>query len=214
MRLLFLGNSHTYYNDMPFLAAELLRAGGDAVEVAMLTRGGQSLAGHLQNEQTRFNLLYGGWDLCLAQEVTSEFPPQEDYLRGVEAVKALCDAGGCRLALYMNFESPRDTPPLSAMRPSVLAAAERFRLPVARAGEAFARAAQVCPDIDLYGPDRHHASPAGSYLVALSVLRGVFGRDVLGLPARIDFAGRPVLDLPKAQAAALQTVAQSLPAAL
>ena len=60
MRLLFLGNSHTYYNDMPFLAAELLRAGGDAVEVAMLTRGGQSLAGHLQNEQTRFNLLYGG----------------------------------------------------------------------------------------------------------------------------------------------------------
>ena len=214
MRLLFLGNSHTDYNDMPFLAAELLRAGGDAVEVAMLTRGGQSLAGPLQNEQTRFNLLYGGWDLCLAQEVTSEFPSQEDYLRGVEAVKALCDAGGCRLALYMNFESPRDTPPLSAMRPSVLAAAERFHLPVARAGEAFARAAQACPDIDLYGPDRHHASPAGSYLVALSVLRGVFGRDVLGLPGRIGFAGRPVLDLPKAQAAALQAVAQSLPAAL
>ena len=155
----------------------------------MLTRGGQSLAGHLQNEQTRFNLLYGGWDLCLAQEVTSEFPPQEDYLRGVEAVKALCDAGGCRLALYMNFESPRDTPPLSAMRPPVLAAAERFHLPVARAGEAFARAAQSCPDIDLYG------------------------RDVLGLPGRIGFAGRPVLDLPKAQAAALQAVAQSLPAA-
>ena len=65
---------------------------------------------------------------------------------------------------------------------------------------ALARAAQACPDIDLYGPDRHHASPAGSYLVALSVLRGVFGR--------------PVLDLPKAQAAALQAVAQSLPAAL
>ena len=26
MRLLFLGNSHTYYNDMPYIAAELLRA--------------------------------------------------------------------------------------------------------------------------------------------------------------------------------------------
>ena len=63
---------------------------------------------------------------------------------------------------------------------------------------ALTRAAQVYPAIDLYGPDRHHASPAGSYLVALSVLRGVFGLDVL--------------DLPKAQAAALQAVAQSLPA--
>ena len=76
------------------------------------------------------------------------------------------------------------------------------------------RAAQVYPAIDLYGPDRHHASPAGSYLVALSVLRGVFGRVVLGLPGRIGFGGKPVLDLPKDQAAALQAVAQSLPAAL
>ena len=46
------------------------------------------------------------------------------------------------------------------------------------------------------------------------MLCGVFGRDVLGLPGRIGFGGKPVLDLPKAQAAALQAVAQSLPAAL
>ena len=60
----------------------------------------------------------------------------------------------------------------------------------------------------------HDHRDFGLYLVALSVLRGVFGRDVLGLPGRIGFAGRSVLDLPKAQAAALQAVAQSLPAAL
>lgn len=214
MRLLFLGNSHTYFNDMPYLCAELLRATGEEVEIAMLTRGGESLAGHLRNEQTRFNLLYGGWDLVLVQEVTSAFPPLEDYLRDLGAIHALCVAGGSRCALYMNFASPCDTPPLSAMRPSVLAGAKRFSLPVARAGDAFARAAVDCPEIDLYGPDRHHASPAGSYLIALSILRGVFGKDVTGLPGKICFRGTAVLDLPAGQAAALQAVAQSLPTGL
>ena len=28
MRILFIGNSHTYFNDMPHLCAELLRAAG------------------------------------------------------------------------------------------------------------------------------------------------------------------------------------------
>ena len=211
MRLLFLGHSHTYSNVMPYIAAELLRARGEAVQVAMLTRGGESLAGHLQNEQTRFNLLYGGWDVCIAQEVTSDFPAAAEYVRRVSLVKALCDEGGCRCALYMNFEAPRDTPPLRAMRPAVLAAADRFQLPVARAGDAFSLAASACPEIDLYGPDRHHASSAGSYLIALCVLRGVFGMDVLGLPESVRFRGRELLRLPNGQAAALQRLAQSLP---
>ena len=38
MRILFIGNSHTYFNDMPHLCAELLRAAGKDVEVTMLTR--------------------------------------------------------------------------------------------------------------------------------------------------------------------------------
>ena len=54
MRILFIGNSHTYFNDMPHLCAELLRAAGKDVEVTMLTRGGETLHGHILSEQTRF----------------------------------------------------------------------------------------------------------------------------------------------------------------
>ena len=86
MRILFIGNSHTYYNDMPYLFAELARAAGQDVDVTMLTRGGESLAGHIKNEQTRFNLLYGRYDLAVLQEVTSEFPEIKEYFDGVRTL--------------------------------------------------------------------------------------------------------------------------------
>lgn len=36
MRILFIGNSHTYFNDMPYQFAELVRAAGKEVEITML----------------------------------------------------------------------------------------------------------------------------------------------------------------------------------
>ena len=65
MKILFIGNSHTYFNDMPYMFAELMRASGTEVEITMLTRGGQTIKGHIANEQTRFNILYGNYDYVI-----------------------------------------------------------------------------------------------------------------------------------------------------
>ncbi|MGN1250030.1 MAG: hypothetical protein ACI4XW_08100, partial [Candidatus Spyradocola sp.] len=108
------------------------------MDVTMLTRGGESLAGHIQNEQTRFNLLYGRYDLAVLQEVTSEFPEIKDYFDRVRTLAGWAEQGGARCGLYMNFESPSDTPPLSRMRPAVLAAGDALGMRVGRVGEAFA----------------------------------------------------------------------------
>lgn len=210
MRILFIGNSHTYYNDMPYLFAELGRAAGQDVDVTMLTRGGESLSGHIRNEQTRFNLLYGRYDLAVLQEVTSEFPEIKEYFDGVRTLKAWADQGGARCGLYMNFESPSDTPPLQKMRTAVLAAGDAFDLPVARVGEAFARARIALPGAELYASDRHHASPEGSYLAALTLLHDLLGVRVRGLPAQVTFDGRTLVSLSPEMAEALQRLAQAL----
>ena len=62
MKVLFIGNSHTFFNDMAYQFAYLMRAAGQQVEVTMLSRGGQKVCEHIKNEQTRFNILYGGYD--------------------------------------------------------------------------------------------------------------------------------------------------------
>lgn len=46
LRLLFVGNSHTFFNDMPEMVAERFREDGYDCEVAMIAHGGWSL-GHL-----------------------------------------------------------------------------------------------------------------------------------------------------------------------
>ena len=91
MRILFIGNSHTYFNDMPHLCAELLRAAGKDVEVTMLTRGGETLHGHILSEQTRFNILFGHYDWVILQEATGDFPSKAQYMADVTVLKGWCD---------------------------------------------------------------------------------------------------------------------------
>lgn len=210
MRILFIGNSHTYYNDMPYQFAEIMRASGQQVEITMLTRGGQNLSGHIRNEQTRFNIRYGQYDFVIFQEVTSEFPDADTYLRDVSTLKGWCDEAGSACGLYMNFESPCDTPPLARMQPTVLSTAQTLKIPAARVGEAFAHATMQLPELDLYASDRHHASAAGSYLIALTIAHDLFGLSVRGLPIRIVYRETPILSLDEATAAALQTLVETL----
>ncbi len=210
MRILFIGNSHTYFNDMPYQFAELMRAAGNPTEVTMLSRGGQSLQGHLKNEQTRFNIRYGGYDFVVMQEVTSDFPEKEEYAAWVAQMKALCDEAHVPCGLYMNFESPKDTPKLDYLRTGVLHACEQLHLPCARVGEAFAKANATLPNVDLYFTDRHHASAVGSYLIALTIAHDLFGIDVRGLPAAVTWREETIVSVPVETAAALQRLVMEL----
>ena len=59
LRLLFIGNSHTYYNDMPLMAAKKARAAGYDCEVTMIAHGGWFLAQHVAEPDVRFDILFG-----------------------------------------------------------------------------------------------------------------------------------------------------------
>ena len=58
MRILFIGNSHTYVNDMPEIVARLAKKDGIDCEVAMIAHGGWFLEQHAAEPETRFNILY------------------------------------------------------------------------------------------------------------------------------------------------------------
>ena len=71
MRILMLGNSFTYYHDMPQMLAALLQA-----EVVSITKGGARLKEHLRKEtelqvRTEEALLQSKWDFVILQEQSS-----------------------------------------------------------------------------------------------------------------------------------------------
>ena len=50
MRILFIGNSYTFYNGMPEIFAEICRNNGFDVEVMSVTAGGYTIAHYVSNE--------------------------------------------------------------------------------------------------------------------------------------------------------------------
>lgn len=208
MKVLFVGNSHTYFNDMPFMFREHCRAAGLDVSVTMLTRGGECLANHARSEQVLFNLRYGGYDYVVFQEVESDFPGAQVYMQSLTPLVEAARAAGTRPVLYMNFAPEASFERQEMLSAACRAAGEHFGLPVAAVGDAFTAVQKTHPGIDLYFTDRRHASAAGSYLISLCLAKTALGVEPVGLPGRIAFGGRVLVDLSAADALTLQEAAQ------
>ena len=68
-RVLFIGNSYTYFNNLPEIVRVLAEsAGGGRVEVRMVAPGGWRLADHWQKGEAHEALRSGTWDFVVLQE--------------------------------------------------------------------------------------------------------------------------------------------------
>ena len=73
VRVLFLGNSYTYVNDLPTVFRDLARAGGQNVETGMVANGGETLAQHAASPDSLGAIRGSGWQFVVLQE-QSEIP--------------------------------------------------------------------------------------------------------------------------------------------
>src|SRR6266478_5649792 len=62
LRILFLGNSYIFVNDLPGMFAQLASAGGHHVETGMVAEGGWTLALHAGSSVTLDKLSSSRWD--------------------------------------------------------------------------------------------------------------------------------------------------------
>ena len=72
LRLLFIGNSYTYYNDLPQMVYEIAKTQKKKLAVRSITKGGERLRGHLKNEKLRKALTEEKWDFVVLQEQSSD----------------------------------------------------------------------------------------------------------------------------------------------
>jgi hypothetical protein len=68
-RLLFIGHSRTYYNDMPDMVAKMADSAGSPIryEVTMLAFGGATAKDHWNSQKTRAALARADWDRLILQ---------------------------------------------------------------------------------------------------------------------------------------------------
>lgn len=78
--ILFIGNSYTYYNAMPFMLKEVAASMGDELEVQSNTIGGTSLEAHFENLGTTGKIQQGNWDYVVLQDQSQRPALEDDYV--------------------------------------------------------------------------------------------------------------------------------------
>lgn len=185
-RILFIGNSLTYVNDLPRTFAQIASLSGDRIHVKMSAFPDYALADHLSDGRTLEALRAEHWDFVVMQQGPSGLPSSRDSLvLWAQRLAVDIRAAGARPALYEVWPRSNRMFDFPNVRESYRAAAMATKGNFIPAGEAWAEAWSRDPTLQLYGPDGFHPSRLGTYLAALVIYEQLTLRSALALPAQL-----------------------------
>lgn len=185
--VLFIGNSYTFYSDMPSLFARIAESAGYKASVRSITRGGEKLSHHGEPDgetHRRIKELCAEmtFDCAVLQEQSTRPALQPELLfEGGKSVAALLSGRVNELVLYATWARREDSSFLAEnsitaaemtdrIEASYTELAEILGARTARVGRAFER----CQSNDLHASDASHPSYLGSCLAALVLFKTVF----------------------------------------
>lgn len=209
MRVLFVGNSYTYVNDLPMVIADLAAAAHEArafsPEVVLV--GGATLEGHIAGRDALPAIARGGWDAIVVQEQSTR--PITDPGKMWRDVRTLADAAkkvNAKLVLYETWAreaAPTTQDSLTHVYRKAAADVGATVAPVGEVWSAFRAQEGSVPSgahSKLFRDDGSHPSPVGTYIAATVLYQTLYGKSPVGLPAttRNSFAQPPVGPAPDA----------------
>ncbi len=206
LKILFIGNSYTYGNDLPELLAQLLTGKGMKVQYESVTVGGATLEKHWLDGKAKEAIHKQQWDYVVLQEQsTRPFSNRDAFFQYAKLFSEEIKASKARPLFYMTWAakaSPDEQPKLA--EPYRAIAKETGSL-VAPVGEAWKQAVLV--GMDLYVADGRHPNLLGSYLAGCVMYQTLTGKSALELPRQLHKDGQPHPGLSEAQAETLQRMA-------
>lgn len=209
-RVLFIGNSHTYTNDLPGMVQALARAAGDtALRTTSITSGGVSLEDHMAMGDAPRALQQSAWEFVVLQQGTSAANESQLHLSAwAGQFEPLIRGAGAVPVLYQIWPHVTRRFDADAAVTSYYNAAVAVEGIFAPAGDAFTDALGLDAGIGVYSPDGLHASRRGTYLAAVVILSRLTGVDPETLPATIPGASEDAAVVRQLQRAAAMALAR------
>lgn len=211
-RVLFIGNSYTYVNDLPGMFARLAEASHRTVETDALAEAGETLADHAATSETDATLSGNGWNVVVLQEQSATpLLAADRQLKMYSAARLLVGTIRAVGARPVFFVTPAYRDGLrqygfsdyAAMQAAIdkayLSIAQELKVTVAPVGDAWSAASHKSADTTLWQADGSHPTVQGTYLDACVFYATLFHQSPIGLAFR---AG-----LPRGTARRLQIIA-------
>jgi hypothetical protein len=206
IRVLFIGNSYTYVNDLPQMLDELAKAGKQRpLDIGRELHGGYTLEKHWKDGKAAPKIAEKKWDFVVLQE--QSLRPISDPNLMMEYGKKFDEAikkQGAKTMLYLTWarlDKPDAQAPLSK---AYLSLAKELQASVAPVGIAWEMALKDTNPQALHQADKSHPTKAGTYLAACVFYGTIYAKSPEGLPGKI--AGLPDEEARKLQAVAWKAV--------
>jgi hypothetical protein len=186
LRVLFLGNSLTYTNDLPAMVKTIAAADGVELEVKSYAYPNWGLEDHWAAGTAAAEIAAGKWDLVIMQQGPSSLAESRiNLLTWAIKFDELADLHETCIAMYMVWPAAANSASFGNVYANYKEAADTTGGQFFPAGRAWEIAWQSNGALPLYGPDDFHPSALGSYTAALVIAGGITGKDPTENDARI-----------------------------
>lgn len=170
IRILFVGNSLTYVNDLPAIVKELAGQDKKTIVYKSFLLPDYAIEDHLNEGKVQKEIESGSYDFVVAQQGPSAMPEsQVMLLNAAKKLAELCTTNKTKLALYMVWPMKARSFDLVNVIQSYSNAAKETGALLCPAGLGWKHAWQEDADLPLYSADNFHPSVTGSVLAALTV---------------------------------------------
>ena len=190
MKILFIGNSYTFFNDMPSMFSELLAENGRKAQVDSVTKGGRKLFENLDENDANHQKIAefvgeNEYDVLFLQE-QSQLPALDEtkFFEGVKGVMELVKAK--KTVLYATWGRKEGSHVLdergwtskemfSKITSAYSRAAKEFGTDMSCVGDCFLYLTENAPELEIYNDDKSHPSYIGSCVAAIAHYKTLFG---------------------------------------
>ena len=200
LRVLFVGNSYTYYNNLPELVAGLAATQGVKMEVRMIARGGATLDQIWELDEVHQVLHEGKWDYVVLQEHSQLGTVLVDGVQQLNEPEGFWDTIRmyeyeirrirAKTVLFLTWARKREPLQQAGLNYAYMTIAQELGLTVAPVGMAWAKVRELEPEMALHLGDGSHPTAIGSYLSACVLANTLLGKRLAGMPIRL--TGHPM----------------------
>ncbi len=193
-RVLFIGNSYTYYNSMPqlFKAMAENRFPDIRVETKFIGGGGATLKKHWQIGQALEEIKTGRWDYVVLQEQSmlgSKNPAAPKNWRQFHKYARMFDReikkSGAETVFFMTWSRKDARQQQQYLTAAYMNIAKELNSKIAPVGLVWDRVREN-EHIELYAAGGSHPSVKGSFLAAMTLFATIFDVQPQGTPGSLD----------------------------
>jgi hypothetical protein len=217
IRVLFIGNSLTYVNDLPAELQAMVAAaypGGPTLRYESVTPGGYTLQRHWNEGKAAAKIAEGRWDYVVVQEQSQiPFTDREQVFQYARLFDREIKKVGAKTVFYMTFPLKKKFEDGDLLPEIYSSLGKELGAIVVPVDVAWHEAAKLDRNLVLYKADGVHPAAAGTYLAVCCFADRLWGKPANPFPAKLtreNQADKLLVELDERQAGLLQKSAASV----